>query len=236
MLRTAPLLLTKQPLAFADFSDWLKEQKEGDLVAFFRKTVAVVIMWNLTETIVRKQQFGGYRHAIVTYTLAWFHEITDLKVDLDRIWSEQKLDDSVTEALELLCVHVNEHIRDTDRNVTEWAKKEACWIGLKERARPELPKLGLASVTSRSPKKTEIRRKSQAESMDFCSRYPGEAWFALSKWLKERDFMQGKQRSQCFHMGRKLKKGDKPSAVLSAACQKIWEDAAASYGWDWTDG
>ena len=53
----------------------------------------------------------------------------------------------------------------------------------------------------------------------------GDFQFDLAKWLKEQDFMQGKQRSQCFNMGKTLNKEKTLSALLSAACRKIWEDA-----------
>ena len=70
-------------------------------------------------------------------------------------------------------------------------------------------------------------------SVAFCKAIPPERWFALAKWLKERGFMQGKQRSQCFVMGRTLKGGKKdPSPVLSTACQNIWEKAVNGYGFD----
>ncbi|MFW6057088.1 MAG: hypothetical protein ACOC9B_07260, partial [Chloroflexota bacterium] len=60
-----------------------------------------------------------------------------------------------------------------------------------------------------------------------------EAWFKLAKWLKARDFMKGKERSQCFNMGRAISDPNKePSAALSFACRKVWERAVGSYGWD----
>ena len=56
---------------FARFNSWLQEQEGEDWVAFFKKTVALVILWNESERIVRRQKFEGYRHNIVTYTLSW---------------------------------------------------------------------------------------------------------------------------------------------------------------------
>jgi hypothetical protein len=68
--------------------------------------------------------------------------------------------------------------------------------------------------------------------LEFCKSKGPNAWKELSKWLKDREFMQGKQRSQCFNMGRTLDGGKKdPSPVLCMVCKKIWLDAESSYGW-----
>lgn len=218
---------------FARFNSWLQEQRDEDWQAFFRKTVALVLMWREAERLVRRQKFGGYTHAIVAYSLGWLHHLTDLKIDLDRIWSSQTVDESIMDALEVLSGIVNEHIRDTKLNVTEWTKKEECWKQLIGRKPPTLPDLSGTFFKKGSGKKYAMDSATETENISFCKEKGAEAWFALAKWLKERDFMGGKQRSQCFNMGRALsRKGKEPSAVLSAACRKIWENASTGYGWD----
>jgi len=217
---------------FARFNNWMQELENEDWTAFFRKTVALIKLWNETERIVRKQKFGGYTHAIVSYTLAWFHHSTGLKLDLDKIWSKQIIDDSVLEAIEIMAREVNKHIRKTKLNVTEWCKKEDCWKSLLEFEMDGLPDMKDAMISGRRSKKYDSPAKSEEQDLDFCKTKGGEAWKELSKWLKDRDFMQGKQRSQCFNMGRTLEQGKKePSAVLCVVCKKIWLTAEESYGW-----
>ena len=72
--------------------------------------------------------------------------------------------------------------------------------------------------------------KSETEAVKFCIEKESQAWFSLSKWLKERDFLTPKARSQCFNMGRVLQRGKEPSVVLSIPCMKAWNDAEAR-GW-----
>lgn len=216
---------------FAQFNAWLQEQQE-DWQTFFRKTVALIILWNRAERIVRRQKFGGYTHAIVTYSLGWLHHLTGLRIDLDRIWSLQNLEEPILEAIESLSVVVNEHIRDTKLNVTEWCKKEDCWKLLLDKKPPSMPDLSTVFVSGKSNQVYDISSKSESADISFCTEKGAEAWLFLSKWLKERGFMQGKQRSQCYNMGRALKNGKDPSAALSTACRNIWENAADGYGWD----
>ncbi len=216
---------------FARFNTWLQNLENEDWLAFFKKTVALVKLWNETERIVRRQKFGGYTHAIVAYSLAWFHEITNSKLDLEKIWSTQTVDESVLDAIELISINVNDHIRNTQQNVSEWCKKEECWNGLKKLEFDGLPSTRSAMLSGR--KKSDYKAPDSTEELDrkFCVEKGDAAWWELSKWLKEHDFMQGKQRSQCFIMGRTLSNQKEPSPKLSYACRKIWEQAAASYGW-----
>ncbi|MEX0288170.1 MAG: AIPR family protein, partial [Flavobacteriaceae bacterium] len=220
---------------FAHFNNWLQEQKDEDWQNFFRKTVALVLLWNSSERIVRRAKFGGYTHAIVAYTLAWLHHITDLRIDLDRLWEKQVVDESLLVAIEVLSITVNDHIRSTNLNVTEWCKKEDCWNNLKKLKVPQLPSMADTYISGNNTSQFNDSSSSEKENINFCVEKGADAWFELSKWLKERGFMQGKQRSQCFNMGKKVsasvKGNGEPSAILSQVCRSIWEKAENGYGW-----
>ncbi|MBI5308179.1 MAG: AIPR family protein [Planctomycetes bacterium] len=118
---------------FGWFNEWLREQKEEDWKAFFRKTVALIVLWNSTEKIVRRQGFQGYHHNIVAYTLAWLFHLTGSRIDLERIWQKQAVGEPILDVLESMSGIVNEHIRNTQQNVTEYCKREECWDKLKVR-------------------------------------------------------------------------------------------------------
>ena len=213
---------------FAAFNDWLKDQKDEDWTVFFKKTTALVMLWNDTERIVRRQKYGGYRHAIVAYTLAWFHHITNMRVDLNKIWAEQKIAPEVLEALETLSEAVNKHIRNTNLNITEWCKKETCWQRLKESHVPSLPEMNAAFISG-TP--VSLLTAGENDAISFCKAKGGAAWKELAKWLKDGGFMNGKARSQCFNMGKFLQQEREPSYILSKACKEIWTRAEDNYGW-----
>jgi hypothetical protein len=52
----------------------------------------------------------------------------------------------------------------------------------------------------------------------------------LAKWLKDRNFLTPKARSQSFNMGRSLQRNNMPSVALSIPCMKAWKDAEIR-GW-----
>ena len=217
--------------SFARFNVWLREQEGENWESFFRKTVALLILWKEMEKITRRNNFVGYRANLVAYTLSWFMQLTDKRIDLEKIWQKQKGSEVLYETLNGMTFEANEHIRDTELNVTEYCKKEDCWEKLKSKNYPLPPGLEEDFISSEStgPKyKADIT--AEKENIEFCEEKGSDNWFALAKWLKERDFLPGKARSQCFNMGRQLSNKKRPSAVLSFACRKAWQDAVVR-GW-----
>lgn len=216
---------------FAIFNMWLKEQKEEDLNEFFKKTVALVLLWKNAERIIRKQPFEGYRHNIVTYTLAWIFELSDSKIDLAKIWREQVIHDKMNEAIKEMSLIVNKHIRKTDKNVTEWCKNDECWKKLLDK-NYQLPK-GIEEAYIAPGSKKDVydpRIKAESEVIEFCKSKGSKSWWELAKWLKVRQFLGPKARSQCGNMGKALGRGREPSYFLSRACKKAWEDSEIR-GW-----
>ena len=215
---------------FANFNMWLRELEE-DWNEFFKKTAALVMLWKRAELVVRRQHFEGYRHNIVTYTLSWIFEMTDSRIDLDRMWVEQTVNEKLLEAIEGVSRVVNGHIRDTEKNITEWCKKKECWELLKEE-HYDLP-VGIEETFVPERGRTvgyDPRIRAEVEVIEFCKSKGHQAWFSLATWLKQRSFLTGKARSQCFNMGRALQKNSEPSYALAWACKKAWEDSEVR-GW-----
>jgi hypothetical protein len=219
---------------FAEFNTWLQGKKEEDWKPFFIRTVALVTMWNEAERIVRRQKFGGYFHQIVTYTLSWFHHLTNRGIDLQVIWKQQAVPEAVREAIEILCHAVNRHIRDTDLNVTEYCKKEACWEKLKNNSDvPDFPGISQYRVTGSVARPEPVE---QNEAVEFCKSKGGSYWVELAEWLKEKRYMSIVQRSQCKTMGRILTQGRDPRPRLAYPCREIWQKAQESFEWGIDDG
>jgi hypothetical protein len=217
---------------FGRFNEWLRDQKEGDWVPFFRKTIALLILWNCMERMVRKEKFEGYHHNIITYTLAWLFHLTKSQIDLERIWQKQSIGQPIIGTLEQLSQIVNEHIRKTTQNVTEYCKKEECWQLLKE-MKPELSSnIEFEYISEGEKKEYDPNISSETETVEFCKAKGGQAWKTLSKWLRERKFLTPKARSQCFNMGRIIQRNKVPSVALSIPCMKAWKDAEIR-GWNY---
>ena len=134
---------------FASFAaaignEWKKsDTRFGE--AYFREVVAKAIVFRKTERIVATADWygGGYRANIVAYAIAKVaHDVKQRRraVDFECIWREQAVSSAMEAALAAAgraACEVLTQPPEGMRNVTEWAKKQACW----ERVRSETSEL-----------------------------------------------------------------------------------------------
>src|SRR5690554_6169119 len=109
---------------------------------YWKHLVAKAILFEKVRAAISKASWydKGYLANITTYTLAKLSYEVGKQVhggtfDLDRIWNEQDVsDETLLEALtigeKVLAVLTSEH--RPVQNVTEWAKREACWNVVRE--------------------------------------------------------------------------------------------------------
>ena len=103
--------------------------------AWYRVAVAKAIVFKSAERIVSAQAWyqGGYRANIVAYTIAKIaHDVADQEraVNFDSIWQLQSMGAAMDEAVSTAAEQAHEvliHPPAGISNVTEWAKKQACW-------------------------------------------------------------------------------------------------------------
>ena len=129
---------------FADFAafigrEWTKNS-DGFNEAYYRESIAKAIVFKSVERMVTEQPWyqGGYRANVVAYTIAKLaHDLRQRQRSLDfqRIWRFQAISAGLCEALTIAAKAVHDVIVDTPpkhRNVTEWAKQQACWSRVAE--------------------------------------------------------------------------------------------------------
>ncbi len=128
---------------FADFAsnigkEW--EKRAGDFnELYYRQLIAKAILFRSVEKLVSAQPWyeGGYRANIVAYAISKLaHDMSEHneQVDFEKIWGKQALTDGLEEALALSSKAAHDVIVNPPvgvRNVTEWAKQQACWNRVK---------------------------------------------------------------------------------------------------------
>lgn len=130
---------------FAEFAKeigeaWAKSDTRYDEL-WYRRLIAKASVFRKLELEVPKQPWyeGGYRANIVTYAMAKvFHDATSDKqvLDVDAIWRRQAVPEALLRALLVAAAEANDVITHPPagvRNMSEWAKQQACWNGLKGR-------------------------------------------------------------------------------------------------------
>lgn len=120
-------------------TEWGK--REGDFdETWFKRLIAKAIIFRSIEGLVPAQPWyeGGYRANIVTYAFAKVVADAETRkklIDLDQVWRLQR----VPAALEKACLAAAEAANGIItappagvRNMSEWAKKQACWAALEK--------------------------------------------------------------------------------------------------------
>ena len=107
---------------------------------WYSEAIAKAIVFKATERLVSNQPWyqGGYRANIVAYAISkTANEVKKRRcsVDFQKIWRRQALGSSIEEALVPIAEVVHDVLISPPSgisNVTEWAKKEACWVCVQE--------------------------------------------------------------------------------------------------------
>lgn len=220
--------------SFAEFTIRLAARRRGEPdAAYFHHLVAKAILFRRAERLVSAQSFGGYRANIVTYSLAYLAHATAHRIDLDRIWIDQDISDAVQEAIVGISHGVYRTLTNPPggANITEWAKKEACWDRVRELAvkLPDALEADLLVLDGRRKSKpvTGIDAPDDEERrvIEKIAGIPSETWFALSHWAKETNNLQGWQRGIAFDLGRRARQGREPSRKQALQAEILLDEA-----------
>lgn len=113
---------------FVRFAERMEDDGEPQVnLDYFRHAVAKAILWRTGEKLFDTLDLGGYRANSVAYAVAWIAEKSGRRVDLNRIWSDQRLSPSLCEVLKTVCKTAWEHLNQQQGNIGEASKKAECW-------------------------------------------------------------------------------------------------------------
>lgn len=121
-------------------SEWEKSS-DGFNEFYFKRAVARGLIFRATERIVSAQPWynGGYRANIVAYTIAMLGEVTKRRkesLNFLGIWNLQKVDSLLEDVIGIVSKVVCDEIVNPPQgisNISEWCKKEQCWIRVQGR-------------------------------------------------------------------------------------------------------
>lgn len=192
---------------FASFAqDIAKAWKASDTrfgEAYFCEAVAKAIVFKRTERIVSSQTWyeGGYRANIVAYAIAKVaHDVSEKgrAVDFEQIWRDQALSRAMEEALTKAGRTAYEVLTKPPegmRNVTEWAKKQACWDRVRSSSAPLSPAFvaELLSLDEQQERRRTARRDQRQldgiEAQMAVVNAGGKFWREVTNWGQERQLL-----------------------------------------------
>jgi len=180
-------------------------------VSFCQRMLAKAILFKATDKIVASHDFGAYKINITSYTVARLAEATGRRVDLDRIWREQRLTPALTAAIDDLCVPVRDAIVNPLRpgtNIGEWAKRPECWEAVLA-ASWTVPADLIAELTDELVADSSGTTIAEAAQGDIATvmATPAADWFAVGRWAKQTQNLQPWQRQLADTVGRYVSNG-----------------------------
>lgn len=188
---------------FHTFMTMMGDDVPSTDVVFCQRLLAAAILFKATDRVVAAQQFGGYKINITTYTVAKLSLATGRRIDLDRIWRDQRISPELEDALRELSGPVQQVITNPSRgaNVGEWAKKPECWEAVSEIAwsptdvlTAQLVETPLEDKAADSPGLTATVGAVYTVS--------ASEWTALAAWARETQNLQPWERQQATTVAR----------------------------------
>jgi hypothetical protein len=202
-----------------NFSDYMIRLGGRDQVvvdrSYLERLIAKGILFRTAERIVQRQEFGGYRANIVTYTIALLAHATSQRINFDRIWREQALTPAMQETVARSSHEVHRIITNPPnaRNITEWCKSEKCWESVRNGAsreaigllRDEL--LGAEAVRQENIRALSEYSSSYVQDLERVVAVSSEGWHLLAVWGSETNALDPPQRRLALSLSRAVRSG-----------------------------
>ncbi len=178
---------------------------------YYKRMISRAIIFRKTERLVPKQPWynGGYRANIVSYAIASINECCRRRrqsINHKMIWDTQSLSSALSDSLAIAAKFVNDDIIYPPQgisNISEWAKKEGCWLRIQGRMvdlerllpdefRDELVTVEDRIVEEKSAKKTQkIDDGIEAQKLIF--KIPIEKWTLVLKEGTKKNMLSAKE-------------------------------------------
>jgi mRNA-degrading endonuclease YafQ of YafQ-DinJ toxin-antitoxin module len=159
---------------------------------FYEDAVAKAIMFKGAEKLygVSPNAIGDMRYITVPYSLSFLNLKTEYKIDLYKIWKNQALSEKMKSLLFNLMESVETFIKNNAPGALygEWAKKEECWIAMKEHNFGiDFNELKSEFISPATPKRKsitedEINYKIIEQEIELIKSISSDIWDVIEKW------------------------------------------------------
>jgi len=102
---------------------------------WFKRLIAIAILYRAVERTVRAMKFPAYGAQIVANLVAGLSHRTGGRIDFERIWARQSISSDLETLVRTWAPQIDAAMRESagQRNPSEWFKKEDCWFAVRDR-------------------------------------------------------------------------------------------------------
>lgn len=115
--------------AFMNIIQSTAEDKQLQIdVIYFKNVIAQAIIFKTAQKVLRPK-FPAYKANIIAYTVAIVSQEIGSRINLQKIWLNQKISDGFVHQILIWSEEVNKYLHETakGKQISEWAKKRECW-------------------------------------------------------------------------------------------------------------
>ncbi|MEU6957586.1 AIPR family protein [Streptomyces sp. NPDC045714] len=192
---------------FAAFMVRIDEAPPHVDVQYCQRVIAMAVLFKAVDRIAATHEAGSYKSMITTYTVARLSLATDRRIDLDRIWREQRISPALEDAIDDLCPRVMSVVTNPreGNHVGEWAKKPSCWDAV-SRVRWTVPRDLQSELREHPLDEGALAGGTEGDegARDEVTMVPADEWYALEQWAKETHNLVPAQRQLAQYVGRRL--------------------------------
>lgn len=192
---------------------------------YFEGIIAKAILFRRTEKLVSSLHLGGYRANVVAYVVALLSERSKRRLDLAGVWRHQQLSANLEAAILELAPRVHSILLEApgNGNVTEWAKKQACWQRV-HRMAWQLPAAVMRELTSAGSAPNGRGTIGAAEVAGM----PADLWSRLADWAELSEQLTPLDRRIVVGMSTLALSGSIPTAKQTETALRIYQSAIAN--------
>ena len=179
----------------------IKREKPVVTSLYFHNMIAIGILLDTIDKMVKSKKLGGYKAAMVAYIGASISFLSDSKLDLSYIWQNQKVQQEVTDRIEELIPLVWVHLTQSNfPNVLTWTKKPECWNRLKLKL-GDYEKFGDDMMQKETNDDGSSLNEAQRNRIQEADAFTPDFWFKLANWAKSGNQLTPIDRKTCFNFG-----------------------------------
>jgi hypothetical protein len=199
---------------YVQFMNFNLEKKMNNV--YFEDTIAKAILYRAAEKVygVKPRAIGDMRYITVPYAVTLLNCLTKNQLDLYKIWKAQEISGSLKSLLHLMMSTLEVFIKDTAPGglYGEWAKKEECWIKLRDNDF----KFDLSSIKEdlvdkkNQTKRTvisddEVELQKRQEDLERIKSIPSKVWKKIEEWGRETDNLSTVQKNTAWNLMTKVR-------------------------------
>lgn len=203
---------------------------------YFEDTVAKAILFKEADKLYGTKRTGNnigeLKSVVVPYTIGLLNHLTDGRIDLYKIWKNQKVSEALSKQIYTLMLQVNPFIMavSPSNNYLEWAKKEECWLAVRDNKKwewnmdsiekdlidPNHPAVRKITINTVNDDKSE-------HDLKIVKSIPYKLWLKFADWGSESGELSLNLQSKAKEIAHNLKYGHNLTPATVARGMDIFE-------------